>query len=128
VALEELRVARLKRQDYFHIFIVPRLMTSEWLTQLHKVSDIVCTLLLGSSAWSHAMYEPCLVGLTFPFLSITPWQLRGTPKMYAVGRQLQGLHAKPDLDRGDILRELCNLAKRLQSVPLNVVRKLLYFR
>jgi hypothetical protein len=30
--------------------------------------------------------------------SITPWQLRGTPKMYAMGRQLLGLHAKPDLD------------------------------
>jgi hypothetical protein len=128
VALEELQVARLKRQDFFHILIVPRLMTPEWLKQLHKVSDIVFTLPLGSSAWSHEMYEPCLVGLTFPFLSITPWQLRGTPKMYAVGRQLQDVHAKPDLDRGDILREVCHLAKRLQSVPLDVVRKLLYFR
>jgi hypothetical protein len=128
VALEELRVARLKRQNSFHILIVLRLMTPEWLKQLHKVLDIVFTLPLGSSAWLHEMYEPCLVGLTFPFLSITPWQLRGTSKMYAVGRQLQGVHAKPDLDRGDILGELCDLAKRLQSVPLDVVRKLLYFR
>jgi hypothetical protein len=47
--------------------------------------------------------------------------------MYTVGSRLQGLHAKPDLDRGDILRELCDLAKRLQSVALTVVQKLLYF-
>jgi hypothetical protein len=127
VALEELRVARLKRQD-FHILIDPRLMTPEWLKQLHKVSDIVFTLPLDLSAWSHEMYGPCLVGLTFPFLSITPWQLRGRPKMYALGRQLQGVHAKPDLGQGDILRELCDLAKRLQSVPLDVVWKLLYSR
>jgi hypothetical protein len=67
VALGELPVARLKRQDSFHILIVPRLMTPEWLKQLHKVSDIVFMLPLGLSAWSHEMYEPCLVGLTFPF-------------------------------------------------------------
>jgi hypothetical protein len=30
--------------------------------------------------------------------------------------------------KGVILRELCDLTKRLQSVPLDVVRKLLYFR
>jgi hypothetical protein len=88
VALEEIRVARIKRQNSFHILIVPRLMTPEWLKQLHKVSDIVFILPLGSSAWTHNMYEPCYVGLTFPFLSVSPWQLRGTPKMYAVGRKL----------------------------------------
>jgi hypothetical protein len=90
VALEELHVACLKRQDSFHIIVVPRLMTPQWLKQLYKVSDITFKLPLGSSPWLHAMYEPCMIGLTFPFLSVSPWQLRGMPKMYAVGRKLQG--------------------------------------
>jgi hypothetical protein len=47
VALEELCVVRLKRQDSFHIIVVPRLMTPQWLKQLHKVSDIVFKLPLG---------------------------------------------------------------------------------
>ena len=128
VALEEIRVARIKRQSSFHILIVPRLMTPEWLKQLHKVSDIVFTLPLGSSAWPHNMYEPCVVGLTFPFLSVAPWQLRSTPKMYAVGRNLRSVQETWDVDAGPILRKLCELAKRLQTVPVDVVRKLLYFR
>jgi hypothetical protein len=128
VALEEIRVARLKRQDSLHIIVVPRMMTPQWLRQLYKVLDIMFKLPLGSLSWPHAMYEPCMVGPTFPFLSVSPWQLRGTPKMCVVGRRLQGLLAEPDLDSGDIFRKLCKLAKRLQSVPLNVVRKLRYFR
>jgi hypothetical protein len=72
VALEELRVARLNRQDSFHIIVVPRLMTPQWLKQLYQVSDIVFKLPLGSSPWPHTMYEPCMIGQTFPFLSVSP--------------------------------------------------------
>jgi hypothetical protein len=126
VALEELRVARLKRQASFHIFVCPRLMTPQWLKQLYKASDIVFVLPLGSSAWPSEMFEPCVVGLIFPFLSVAPWQLRGSPKMYAVGRQLHKVWKDEALDAGNILRELCVLSKRLQSVPVHVVRKLLY--
>jgi hypothetical protein len=31
VALEELRKARIKRQDSMHILVVPRLLMPEWL-------------------------------------------------------------------------------------------------
>ena len=103
-------------------------MTPQWLKQLHKVSDIVFKLPLGSSCWPYAMFEPCLVELTFPFLSVSPWQLRGTPKMYAVGRKLHKVQAESNLDSRDILRELCKLAKRVKTVPVNVVRKLLYIQ
>jgi hypothetical protein len=51
--------------------------------------DIAFVLPLGLSAWPFEMFEPSVVGLIFPFLSVAPWQLRGSPKMYAVGRQLQ---------------------------------------
>jgi hypothetical protein len=45
--------------------------------------------------------------------------------MYAVGRKLQDLLTESDLDSGDLLRELCKLAKRLKTVPVDVARKLL---
>jgi hypothetical protein len=102
------------------------LMTPQWLKQLYKASDIVFVLPLGSSAWPSEMFERCIVGLIFPFLSVAPWQLRGSPKVYAVGRQLHKVWKDEALDAGNIMRELCVLSKRLQSVPVHVVRKLLY--
>ena len=103
-------------------------MTPQWLKQLYKASDIVFVLPLGSSAWSTEMFEPCVVGLIFPFLSVAPWQLRGSPKMYAVGRELRKVWKDEKLDARNILRKLCVLAKRLHSVPVDVVRQLLHFR
>jgi hypothetical protein len=38
-----------------------------------------------------------------------------------VGRKLQGLPTESDLDSGDILRELCKLAKRHKTVPVDVL-------
>jgi hypothetical protein len=101
-------------------------MTPQWLKQLYKASDIVFVLPLGLSVWPTEMFEACVVGLIFPFLSVTLWQLRGSPKMNALGRQLQKVWKDEALDAGDILRELCVLLKRLQSVPVHVVWKLLY--
>jgi hypothetical protein len=72
MALEELQVPRLKRQESFHSFKCPHLMTPQWLKQLHKASGTVFTLPLGSSAWPVEILEPCIVVLTFPFLSVLP--------------------------------------------------------
>jgi hypothetical protein len=47
VALEELRKARIKRQDSMHIFVVPRLLTPEWLKQTFKASDVVFQVPIG---------------------------------------------------------------------------------
>ena len=41
VALEELRKARIKRQDSTHFFVCPHLLTSEWLQQLWKTADLI---------------------------------------------------------------------------------------
>jgi hypothetical protein len=55
VALEELRKARIKRQDSLHIVIIPRLLTPEWLRQLFKVSDLVFFVPPKTSFWPGAM-------------------------------------------------------------------------
>lgn len=56
VALEELRKARIKRQRSTHIFICARLLTSEWMKQLHKVADIVFEIPPTDPYWSNLMF------------------------------------------------------------------------
>ena len=126
VALEQLRQARHKRQDSFHIFACPKLLTPRWQKQLYKASDIVFVLPIGTVAWPTNRFEPCLVGLCFPFLRCRPWQLQNSPKMYAVGRKLLKVSEEGDLDEGLVLRELCELCRRLPTMPGHVVRRMLY--
>ena len=126
VALEQLRQARHKRQDSFHIFVCPKLMTPCWQKQLYKASDIVFVLPIGTSVWPTNQCEPCLVGLCFPFLRSSPWQLQGSPKLYAVGRELLKVSKEGDMDQGLILRQLCDFVRRLSPMPGDVVRRMLY--
>lgn len=39
--VEELRKARIKRQESTHIVLIPRLMTPLWLKQLYKTTDLI---------------------------------------------------------------------------------------
>ena len=128
VALEQLRTARIKRQQSTHIFICPRLMTPMWLKQLHKASDLIFTIPAGASCWPEPMFEPLLIGVVFPFLSFSPWQLKGTPKLLALGRQLSRVWKVEQMDKGNILREFCALRERMESMPRDVVRGLLHFQ
>ena len=73
------------------------------------------------------MHEPLLIGVLFPFLSVKPWQLRGTPKMYSVGRELRRLFQTPELDPRDFLRQFWRSCLGVQHLPECVVRRLLYF-
>ena len=125
VALEELRKARMKRQSSTHVFVCQRLMTPRWLKQLHKVPDLVFHVPAGQNFWPSSNYEPLVVGIVFPFFRHPPWQLRSTPKMFAVGRELSKVWEDSSLDSGTILRKLCKLSGRLDSVPVDVVPKLL---
>lgn len=127
VAMAEMRKARIKRQRSCHIFVCPRLCTTLWQKQLFKCADLVFELPVGSTVWPHSMHEPLLIGVLFPFLSVKPWQLRGTPKMYAVGRKLRGVFKTPEVDPRDLLREFWSSCLGLQHMPERVVRRLLFF-
>ena len=128
VALEQLRIARIKRQQSTHVFICPRLMTPLWLKQLHKAADLIFTVPASSNLWPEAMFEPLLIGVIFPFLSFAPWQLKGTPKLLSLGRELSGLWKSEQMDAGRILREFCAIRRRMESMPRDVVRRLLHFK
>ena len=128
VAIEELRKARIKRQDSTHYFICPRLLTTEWLKQLYKTADIVFYVPPGTPGWPKDMCEPLTIGIVFPFLCRCPWQLRGTPKMFYLARQVRRMFKEEEVDAGNFLRELLLGCRRLYTLQADVVRRLLYFR
>jgi hypothetical protein len=128
VALEELRKARIKRQDSLHVVVIPRLLKPEWFRQLYKTCDLVFDIPPGSVCWPTNMYEPVVIGIVFPFLSRPPWQLRRTPKMFQVVRKMREMWEVGDLAAGHFLRQLLLDYAKLSSVPSNVVRQMLYFK
>jgi hypothetical protein len=73
VALEQLRIARIKRQDSTHVFVCPRLLCLTWLTQMNKACDLIFKTPPGASGWPADMFEPLLIGVCFPFLRCKPW-------------------------------------------------------
>jgi hypothetical protein len=105
VALSELRKARIKRQDSCHIFVCPRLCTTQWAKQLYRSADFVSELPVGFSCWPKSMHEPLLIGILFPFLSVRPWQIKGTAKMFAVGRELRKMLEESEMGSRDLLRK-----------------------
>ena len=127
VALEQLRMARIKRQDSSHVFVVPRLLTPKWLKQLWKACDVVLSVPAGSPGWPSDMYEPVLIGICFPFLSFQPWQFRGTPKMFSMARKLRGVFKENEVDAGALLRKFWKSSHRMHSLQEDVVSRMLYF-
>jgi hypothetical protein len=127
VALEQLRKARIKRQDSLHIVICPRLMTPRWLRQLYKASDIVFQVPAGCPFWPETMYEPLTIGMSLPFLRSKPWQIRRTPKVLSLGRSLRRVLKEEPLVAGDLLRQFLLECRRLRTLPELMVRRVLYF-
>ena len=127
VALEELRKARIKRQNSTHIFIVPKLLTPLWRKQLYKAADMMMEITPTCPFWPAAMHEPVFIAVLFPFCRFEPWSLRGTPKVLRTQRTLQNMWKVNPLDTGDILRKLLAQGRRAPFMSRELVRKLLYY-
>ena len=126
VAIAELRKARIKRQTDCHVFVCPRLCTSQWTKQLYRSADFVFEHPVGFSCWPKDMHEPVLIGVLFPFLRARPWQIKGAPKMHAVGRELRKMFEESEVGAGNLLRKLWTLGRDLRSMPEHMVRQLLF--
>jgi hypothetical protein len=72
------------------------------------------------------MHKPLLIGILFPFIRLNPWQLRNTPKMYAMGRQLRALHQNEEVVRRNLLHQFWYKCLRLRNMLTKLVRKVLY--
>ena len=127
-AVAEMRKARIKQQPSTHVFVCPRLCSSFWIRQLYKAADFVVEIPTGQTFWPHEMHEPLLIGILFPFLRSRPWQVRNTPKMYAMGSTLRRLLKNQNMDVRELLRKFWVDCHRLRTMPENVVRKVLFIR
>jgi hypothetical protein len=126
VALEQLAAATHKRPHNHHIVIIPRWYTSHWRRLLGKICDVVFCVPLGTQAWPETMFEPLLIGLYFPLLSFSPWQLQRTSFLDGVARQLSSLpRASHNWGGGDILCQLYRQTGTLATLSSRLARSLL---
>jgi hypothetical protein len=70
VALEKLRKARIKHQESLKAVIIPCLMKPKWFCLLHKALDIVFNILVGAECCPSSIFEPLIVGISFPFIRV----------------------------------------------------------
>ena len=126
-AIEELRKARTKRRQSLHVLLIPRMFLPLWLKQLHKACDLIIYIPPLFNFWNHLMNEPLCIGFCFPFLKHRPWQLRRTPKLLAVAREVHQMCKKDKMDPRSLLRKLVRLARRFPTLQDDDVRKMLYF-
>ena len=125
-AVEELRKARLKRQDSTHIFVCPRLMAPYWKRQLHKVADIVFEIPCAAlPEWDATNHEPLVIGIVYPFVPHRPWQLRNTPKLRAVGRKLRSVWKESPGDARALLRQLHLFTRSLSTLSKGMMWSML---
>lgn len=127
VCIEEIRKARMKRTDSLHIVLIHRLMTPLWLKQLFKASDCIFSIPASHGFWTADNFEPLTVALIFPYLPYRPFQLKGTPKMFQMGRELSQVFKEHNLDGGNILCKFLLEVRKFQTMPSRVVWKMLYF-
>jgi hypothetical protein len=126
-AVEELGTSRHKRPHLNHVFICRRLFTQYWRKRLSRVADIVLELPPGAiPEWPVAMHEPLLIALTLCFTAICPWQLRQSPALLDLGRQVQGVWRDQAQHDRYLLRKLCRLPASLEALRGGVVWPLLH--
>ena len=125
VSLEELRKSSIKRHDSMHIFLCPKLLTCEWRRQLNKAADLVLFLPAGSDGWPLEMHEPLTIGFLFPFLDHSPWQLRGTPKMFQLARSMSKMLRDQEVASRDIQSKLLIWYRNLSAVLESMVQNIL---
>lgn len=68
VAIEQLRISRLKRQRSLHVFVVPTLFCHLLRKQLGKACDLIVTIPPTFKFWPENTYESLTIGVCFPFL------------------------------------------------------------
>jgi hypothetical protein len=84
-ALEECLKAVHKRTDAFHIFVIPRLFSPQWMQLLYKLADLVFHIPPGSPHWPCTMHEPLFVGIALPLLNRNPCTLTKSAVVGGIG-------------------------------------------
>jgi hypothetical protein len=101
-------------------------MTNLWRKLVLKEADLMFEIPTGIGVWRNEMFEPLLIAVCLPFIPHRPWRLTGTPKLLGVAWELHHLREEPSWDPRFVLRELCNLPRRLSTMSPMLVRKVLH--
>jgi hypothetical protein len=126
IAVEQLRQARLKRENSTHVMIVPKQMSPEWKRQLFRVSDLFVELPFDDVAWKKSKHhEPLIFAVVFPFLAHRPWQLKRSAAFLGMGRLLRSMFKEEQVSTGFILRKLFEQQRALANLQEGVVREML---
>ena len=126
-AVEELRQARHKRQDSFHVFVCPRLMYDEWRKHQFKAADMILEMRAGvSDIWPKEMHETLIICFYFPYLNRNPWELKRTRLLVELEGQMSQLLKSDHAAAGRLLSKILLQAKGMDALPLRKLRKLLH--
>ena len=125
IMVEELRRCRHKRQNSWHLVLIPRIMSPMWRKQLHKGSDLVLRLPPGHVAWPSNMHEPLTIAFLLPFIRHRPWQLRGSIYILGLGRELSRMWQEDHTWEGSLLRKLWETSSTLSCLSAKLAWKVL---
>ena len=117
----------MKQKTFIHVVVIVKLFTPLWLKQLNKAADCHFIIPATHKFWGPHNFEHLVVAFVFPFLPFRPWQLKGTPKMFSMGRQLCKVFREKEVDPGNFLFKFLLECRELPSLSPNVVWKVLYF-
>jgi hypothetical protein len=124
--ISEIRQARQKRQTSMHVFVCLRLMFDEFRRNFYKSADLVLTIEAGICDWWPAeMHESLIIGIFFPYLSRCPWELRKTQLMVGMEWKMRQMFKEDPGAARDLLSEFCRYTRRLDAMPIHVLRPVL---
>ena len=126
-ASEELRQARQKRQDSFHVFVCPRLLYDEWRKHQFKAADLMMEIKAGvSEVWPKEMHETLIICLYFPFINRDPWELKRTRMLVDLESKMFKLLKRDHTAAGNLLSKFLLQAQRFDSMSLRDLRRVLH--
>ena len=124
--LEELRQARLKRQNSLHVFVCPRLEYDGWRRHMFKSADAIFYLPAGKcESWPAAMHETLIIAVYLPYLPRCPWELRKTGLLVGLEKQMRRLFKEDPASGWALLSEFSVFARSLASLPIRNLRRVL---
>ena len=124
--MEELRKARMKRKLSTHVVVIQRLMTPKWLKQLIKAADCIFPIPASHPYWPSHHCEPLVVAILFPYLNYRPYQLKGTPKMFQMGRSLSQMFQETEVDTRSVLLQFLLGIEEFGTMSECMVWRVLY--
>ena len=127
-ALEQLRIARIKRQASTHVVLVPKLFTHLWRKQLIKCCDAVIEIPPIHKFWTADQFENLTIGICLPFLPHRPWQLRHTPKLFSLEREMSRMFKIHNVDGRSVLLQFFNQVKAWYSLSPSILWSVLHFK